>query len=226
MSTAPSNPSQARPIETATLVHNLSWRYAVKKFDPARKIPDATWSVLESAMVLAPSSYGFQPWKFIVVRDPGLRQKLRASAWNQPQVTDASHLVVFARRTDLAQKDVDRLVTRVKHVRNQSDEQVAGFAGMLSGFVAKPPPGFDASAWAARQTYIALGFFLSGCAMLGVDACPQEGFDPAQHDQILGLTGSGYASVVQACAGYRASDDMFASFAKVRFAASDVIDRR
>src|SRR5580658_1680051 len=86
------------PVSTTSVTEALHWRYATKKFDPARKIPDATWAALEEALVLAPSSYGLQPWKFIVVRDHATRERLSAAAHTQRQPVDCSHFVVFAGR--------------------------------------------------------------------------------------------------------------------------------
>lgn len=207
--------------DLAALQKSLSWRYATKKFDPARKIPQDLFDGLLRAAQLAPSSYGLQPWKFIVVNDPAVRAKLRPHAWNQAQITDASHLVVFARRSTVTGADVDRLIDRIVEVRKAPREALADYRNMMLGTVNKP--GADHSAWNARQTYIALGFFLAAAAVAGVDACPMEGFDPAKFDEILGLGPDGYMSTVVVAAGYRAADDSFASSAKVRFDTKDVV---
>jgi len=205
------------------LLENLSWRYAVKKFDPARKIPAREWAALERSLVLSPSSYGLQPWHFVVVTDPEVRATLKAASWNQTQITDASHLVVLCRRTTMVRADVDRYVTRIAEVRGVPAASLEPYRGMMLGSVEKP--GADHSTWNAKQVYIALGFFLTAAAALGIDACPMEGFDAAQYDQILGLTQRGYAATVVATAGYRASDDAYATQKKVRFLDSEVISR-
>lgn len=214
------------PVSAETLVQNLNWRYATKKFDPARKIAEGTWRALEQSLVLSPSSFGLQLWKFIVVQDASLRAKLREAAWNQSQVTDASHLVVFCRKTNPSVADIDRFIDSIAQTRGVPRAALDGYHGMMTGFLTKPSPGFDASVWTSRQVYIALGFFLSTAAQLGVDACPMEGFDPGAFDRILDLTGTGFASTVIATAGYRAADDEYASATKVRFAASDIITHR
>lgn len=209
------------------LLAQLNWRYATKKFDPARKIPADTWQALEQAAGLAPSSYGFEPWRFIVVTDPALREKLKSASWNQPQITDASHLMVFTRRQTMTIADVDALVARAAKARGVAPDTMASFHGMLKGFVeGNRPPGGDWSAWTARQTYIALGFFLSAAAAMGIDTCPMEGFDPAQYDQLLGLTGTGYTATVLAPAGYRAADDKYAHGPKVRRPLAEVVVRK
>lgn len=215
---------QHRPVEGEHLLNNLRWRYAVKKFDANRKIEGHLWKSLEQAAIHAPSSFGLQPWKFVVVTDAALRQKLRAASWNQSQITDASHLVVFARKTGLGQAEVDQYMDQIAAVRGVDKSSLGEFRNMILGFAQRP--GFDSQAWAAKQVYIALGVFLTSAAMLGVDACPMEGFDAAQYDQILGLTEQGLAAQVVATAGYRAADDHAASMKKVRFHDTDVIVRR
>lgn len=218
------------PTTPDVVLTQLGWRYATKKFDPARRISPEHWSALEQAALLAPSSYGLQPWKFVVVTDPALRQRLRAASWNQPQITDASHLIVFARRAEMTPADVQRWIDRVADVRSVPAAALAGFRDMMLGTIANPGsvPGGSFDTWTSRQVYIALGFFLSAAAMLGIDACPMEGFDPAQYDQILDLPTLGYRATVVAAAGYRAADDAIApdKIAKARFPASDVILRR
>ncbi len=203
------------------LISNLKWRYATKKFDPSKKIPAATWSTLEQAAVLAPSSYGLQPWRFVVVNDAEKRKQLQAVSWNQPQIVDASHLIVFARRTEMTANDVQRYIDDIAKKRGIPATALDGYKNMMLGTI--NTPGFPASEWAARQAYIALGFFLSAAAALHVDACPMEGITPAQYDEILGLKAKGYSTVVVATAGYRAADDANAGYAKVRYDLNEVI---
>jgi len=211
-------------INPESVIEALSWRYATKKFDPARKIPQATWASLEKAAVLAPSSYGLQPWKFVVVTDPAVRTKLRAAAYDQPQITDASHLVVFCRRKPMGAPDVERFVDRIVEVRKVARESLAGFRDAMLGSVTGRTPE-QGDVWAGRQLYIALGMFLASAAMMGVDTCPMEGFEPAKFDEILGLPALGYAATVLATAGYRAADDPIASAAKVRWTVEEAVKR-
>lgn len=203
------------------VVGQLSWRYATKKFDPSKKIAPATWAALAKSLVLSPSSFGLQPWRFVVVSDPAVRAKLRPASWNQSQITDASHLVVMARRTTMTAADVERFVQRIIDVRKVPAAAMEDYKKMMLGSV--NAPGADLAGWSARQVYIALGFFLSAAAMLGVDACPMEGIDAGKYDEILGLPAQGYNTVVVAAAGYRASDDWLAGLPKVRFPDADVI---
>lgn len=221
----PTNTPALTPSHAAAeVVAALNWRYATKKFDPARKIPDATWSALEQAAILAPSSYGLQPWKFVVVNDPALRAKLREVSWNQPQITDASHLIVFCRRTGMVAADVHRYAERISQVRGVPVAAFQGYVDMMLGTVNKfPADSPQPEVWNSRQVYLALGCFLTAAAMMGIDVCPMEGFDGEKYDEMLKLKGTGYAATVIATAGYRAADDSMAGFKKVRFDRSDVV---
>lgn len=211
------------PIPPEHALARLKWRYATKKFDPARKIPPDVWAVLEQALVLAPSSTGLQPWKFVVVTDQGVRKKLHPAAYNQAQVLDASHLVVVCGKNPPTIADADRHVARTAEVRSVPAESLEGFRKMVVGVTDKPAA--DAAAWAARQAYIALGVFLTTAAMIGVDACPMEGFDPPKFDDILGLKAKGVQSLALAAAGYRSPDDKYATAAKVRLPVDEVVVR-
>jgi nitroreductase len=207
-----------------SILAQLKWRYATKKFDGTKKIAPELWAKLEQAVVLAPSSFGLQPWKFIVVTNPEMRKKLHPVSYNQPQILDASHLVVFAAKNPPTPADAERYVAHTEEVRGLAPGSLADYKkrilGFLSGMTEK-----DAFNWAARQTCIAFGVFLSACAMAGVDACPMEGFQGPQYDEILGLKTRGFASVSIATAGYRAADDAYGALAKSRFDVNDVIER-
>jgi nitroreductase len=211
------------PIPAESALTRLRWRYAVKKFDPARKIPDDVWSVLEQSLILAPSSTGLQPWKFVVVTDPAVRRKLHSAAYNQAQILDCSHLVVICAKAPPTVADADRHVARTAEVRGMPVESLESFRKMVVGLTDKPPE--DATSWAVRQSYIALGMFLTMAAMIGVDACPMEGFDPPKFDDILGLKAHGVKSCALAAAGYRSPDDKYGTALKVRFPADEVILR-
>lgn len=213
-------------IESKTFLEALHWRYATKKFDAARKIPAELWAALEASLVLTPSSYGLQPWKFLVVTDPALRKALVPHSWNQTQPSDCSHFVVFAVRDGMDEAHVDRFVARAASVRGVDPSVLQGYRNMMVSDVVKGPRGAQAAEWAARQAYIALGQFMAVAALAGVDTCPIEGLVPKEYDRILGLEGSGYHTVVACAAGYRAADDKYASAPKVRFEAAEVIERR
>lgn len=203
------------------LTASLHWRYATKQFDPSRRIDDGTWQALEGSLVLSPSSYGLQPWRFVVVDDPDLRTQLRGASYDQPQIADAAKLVVFAARKDFGPSDIERHVARVAEVRRVPLSSLVPFRHMMEGLLTRPAATVES--WVARQVYIALGTFLTSAAVLGVDACPMEGIDPAEYDRILGLLGQGYTALCVAAAGYRAQSDDYAKVAKVRFDLPEVV---
>ena len=209
-------------LTPAQFLASLEWRYATKAFD-TRKLPDATWAALEESLRLTPSSYGLQPWKFIVVNDPTLRTKLRPVSWNQSQVTDASHLVVFARRTEVTETDVNEFFNQMVSERQADATKLEPYRQMMLGGVVK---GKDAAAqkdWAARQLYIALGQLMGAAAALAVDTCALEGIDPAAYTEILGLKGTGYEVVVACAVGYRSGADKYAQLKKIRYPKARVI---
>ena len=215
-----------RAVSNDTLLAQLNWRYATKKFDPTKRIPDSDWAALEQALILTPTSYGLQPYKFLILTDPALRARLVPASWGQTQPVDCSHYVVFAARAQNTEADVDRYIARMAEVRGAAPEALAGFKKVLMGDVVDGPRGQVALEWAARQAYIALGNFMTSAALVGVDTCPMEGFEPAKYDEILGLHTQGFRAVVACAAGYRAADDKCAALPKVRFPASEIIDRR
>jgi nitroreductase len=204
-------------IVSEQIIEGLNWRYATKQFDPAKKISAADWSALETVLQLTPSSGGLQPWKFIVVTDAATREKLNPASYGQPQITYASHLVVFAAKTNFNEADVDAHIQHTAEIQGVPVEALAPFRGMLVGGIVQSLDETARNAWARNQTYIALGNFLTAAALLGIDACPMEGFDRAQYDEILGLKAKGLATAVIATAGYRSAADKYAAAPKVRF---------
>ncbi len=204
-------------INSKQLLEQLNWRYATKQFDPNRKISAADWATLEDALALSPSSGGLQPWKFIVITDPAVRAKLSPASYGQPQITNASHLVVFASKINFGEADVDAHIQRAADVQGVPVEALGQLRGMLVGGIVRSMDDSARNAWARNQAYIALGNLLTSAALLGIDACPMEGFDRAQYDEILGLKAHGYASAVIATLGYRLAADKYANAPKVRF---------
>ena len=210
-------------MSPADLISALEWRYATKAFGASRKIPAETWAALEQSLVLTPSSFGLQPWKFIIITDAKVREQIVPHAWNQRQVADASHLVVMAVKKNITAADLDAFIHRMIEVRGGTPEALAGYRKMLDGTHAQ---GYMTEDWAKKQAYIALGQFMAACAMLRIDTCPMEGFVPAKVDELLGLGEQGLTAAVLCPAGYRSADDRYASLPKVRYAASTVIEHR
>jgi nitroreductase len=214
------------PIDSSTLLDHLKWRYATKTFDASKTIPEATWKTLEETLVLTPSSYGLQPWKFVVITDGALKEKLRPHAWNQAQVTDCSHFVVFATKTTIDSKYIDDFIRHSVETRRLPAETLTRYRDMMVEDLVHGARSGVIAEWAARQAYIALGSFMTAAALLEVDACPMEGFAPAEFDKILELTAQGLTASVCCAAGYRSASDKYATAAKIRFAHEDVVVRR
>lgn len=210
----------------ADVLQQLQWRYAAKRFDPARRIPADAWAVLEQALHLSPSSFNLQPWKFLVVEDAGLRQQLRTASWNQPQVTDASHYVVFAGMRTTTVADVDRMIEATCAARGTQPEAMARYRQVIVDFVQKGWAANDPAGWNARQVYIALGQFMTAAAMMGVDTSPLEGIDCAAYDRLLHLDGTRFTTLCACAAGYRGPDDRNAAAPKVRYGKDQIVERR
>lgn len=210
------------PVSPSELLEALNFRYATKEFDSSREIPSETWIALETSLALTPSSFGLQPWKFLVIDSLGIREKLKAASWGQSQVTDASHLVVLTVRTDLSQDDIDSWISRLSEVQGTPLERLSGLSGSIASFSGSMSP-LEKQSWNTHQVYIALGQLMTSAALMGIDTCPLEGISPADYDEALDLKDSGYATVVACALGYRSADDKYAAAKKARFPAEQVI---
>jgi nitroreductase len=213
----------SKPVSNETLLTQLKWRYATKAFDPSRRISSEDWAALEQALILTPSSYGAQPYKFIVITEQGTKEKLVPISWNQRQPADCSHYVVFAAREKNTEADVDKYMARIAEVRGGSAEALGGFKKLLMADIVNGPRGQAAFEWATRQAYIALGNFMTAAALLGIDTCPMEGIQSEEYDDALTLPAQGFRTVVACAAGYRAAEDRYAGLPKVRFPATEIV---
>lgn len=178
---------------------------------------------MEKILVLSPSSYGLQPYKFLLVQDPAVRQQLTPASWNQPQIEECSHYVVFAGRRDMTEADVATFVGLIAQTRGLPETGLADYKNMMVGDLVKGPRHAIAAHWAARQAYIALGNLLTSAALLGVDACPMEGFNPEAYDEILGLKASPFQALCSCALGYRSAADKYQTLKKVRFDKKNLI---
>lgn len=210
-------------VSQAALLKQLTWRYSTRQFDPAKKIPADLWATLENTLVLSPSSYGLQPYKFLVVENPALRATLKAHSWGQPQVTDASHYVVFARKLKITLEDIDALIELTSRARGTPAASLAKYRDGMVRDLVEGTRSIWIAEWTARQAYIALGNLMTAAALLGVDTSPLEGIDVAKYDELLGLPAQGLATVCSCAIGYRASTDKYANLPKVRFPAGELI---
>ncbi|AWB47626.1 NAD(P)H-dependent oxidoreductase [Gemmobacter aquarius] len=199
------------------LNERLNWRYATKKMDAARKVPDEKIAAILEAIRLAPTSSGLQPFEVFVVTNPDVRAKIRAAAFDQAQVTEASHLLVFAAWDNYTEARIDGVVADIVAQRGpEAEAAVAGYYAQLKGMYL-PRSAEENFQHAARQAYIAFGLAVTAAAFEEVDATPMEGFDPAKVDEILGLTAKGLRSVTLLPLGYRAADgDWLVGQKKVR----------
>jgi nitroreductase len=176
--------------------------------------------------VLSPSSYGLQPWKFLVIDDPALRQELRPHSWNQSQITDCSHLVVLLAKRTISAADADRFVAATAAARGLELSSLDAYRQLIQVDLIDGPRAAEIECFTSNQLYIALGNLMTSAALLGIDTCPIEGFSPAEYDRILGLETSPYRTRVACACGYRAADDKYANLAKVRYPASELIEHR
>ena len=202
--------------DTPVLIDRLNWRYATKKMDPAKAVPDEKVARIVEAARLAPTSSGLQPYEIIVVKDPAVRERIRAVAWNQAQITDGSHLLVFAAWDNYTAERINHMFDLTNEIRGFRNEGWENYRQMLLTTY----PQRDAEAnyqHAARQAYIGVGAALIAAAFEEVDATPMEGFESAGVDEILGLRARGLRSVVVIPLGYRQPEgDWLVSLQKVR----------
>jgi nitroreductase len=190
-----------------TIIEQLNWRYAVKKFDSTRKISAPDLQTLEESLRLAPSSYGLQPWKFLIVQSPEVRKKLTSVSWNQPQIEDASHLVVVTHLKEMTEEYIDKYIHTISNVRGIPENELQPFRDLMVNKVTKGPLSLNQSNWTARQAYLAMASFLTVAALLKIDVCPMEGIVPEQYDEILELKESPFETAAVLAVGYRAADD-------------------
>ena len=206
------------------IIDNLEWRYAVKRFDDKKMLPEAKVDILKKAFNLTATSYGLQPIKLLVLSDKSLQKKLVPASYGQEQVGQASHLLILCIETGVDDRYINSYFERVKQIRGTSDEILDPFRqALVNDFSNKKTD--EILAWAKNQAYLAMGNLLTICAVEQIDSCPMEGFSPQVYDEVLGLKEKGLTSVLALPVGYRASDDMFSEFKKVRRRMSDsVID--
>lgn len=198
-----------------TYLENLNWRYATKMFDPSKKVSPQDLEKLLSSIQLTASSYGLQPYEVLVIENEAIREQLKPAAWNQTQITDASHLLVFASFTSLSEEYVQSYLQNISTTREVPLKNLNGFLEMLQNTVLQQASE-DQATWAANQTYIAMGNLLSAAASYKIDTCPMEGFDAAKFDEILGLKEKGLTTTVIAPIGYRSELDNTQHAIKVR----------
>jgi nitroreductase len=197
------------------VIESLKWRYATKKFDDKRSIPNAKIEIIKEAFCLTASSFGLQPVKLIIIENKDLQEQLVEHSMNQKQVAQASHLLVFCTENTVDEAYVNDYFKLVKEERQTPDDVLKPFRSYLIHEF-KTQNTEDVKNWSTKQAYLAMGNLLTVCALEGIDACPMEGFVPEKYDELLNLKEKGLASVLAMPIGYRAEDDVFSDFKKVR----------
>ena len=205
------------------LINNLNRRYATKKFDTLKKIPESHMKILTEAIRLAPSSYGLQLYKVLIIEDEITRAKLRKVSGNQSQVTDSSALVIFCNYINVTYDHVDEYIKRKSLAENKSPDRMKGYGDFIKNDIHSKTKE-ERDSWTKRQTYIALGFLLAACAELHIDACPMEGFKAKEYNKILGLEEQNLNAAVIAAIGYRSLDDQTQYLPKVRNPVEDLVE--
>ncbi len=214
------------------LIETLNWRYATKQFDINKKLNQSDLDILFEVMRLAPSAFGLQPWKFIHVQNPEIRAKLKENSRWQPQITDASDMIVIATKNNLQESDIEEYIqdiiqTRKVDIENLPEDfknmdKLVEFKNMMFGTISSRTQ--EQLKWRnQKQAYICLWFLLSACAHMWIDACPMEGFDPEKYNEILWLNDLWLTATVVVTLGYRSSEDKYADLKKVRFVKEKLI---
>ncbi len=204
-----------------TFLESQNWRYATKKFDSSKKISNSDLDILKEAIRLTSSSYGLQPYKILIVENPETRVKLQPASWGQTQIIDASHLIVFANFTKIDTDDIDAFFKNICETRNIPLEPLLGYKEFMTNAISNKSAD-EVNIWNQKQTYLALGNLLNAAADLKIDACPMEGFDAKQYNEILGLDKLNLNAALVATIGYRSNEDATQNFKKVRKSNKDL----
>lgn len=192
-----------------------NWRYATKKYDATKKISNEDLETIKKAVQISASSYGLQPYKVLIIENKDIREKLKPVAWGQTQITDASHLLVFANIINFGDSEIDAYINNVSQTRNIPTENLEGMSNFIKSKISTLPEE-ERNIWTSKQTYLALANLLTATAELDIDATPMEGFESEHFNKILGLDSLGLNASVIATIGYRAEDDTTQHYAKVR----------
>lgn len=210
-------------MNSTTIIKSLNWRYATKQFDSTKKLSDDQLNLILKTAQLTPSSYGLEPWKFVVVTNPAIREQLLNFSWNQKQVVDASHLLVLCARTDVNIEYVDRYQSHMEQMGGKPAGSLQKLGDMVRGSV-RAQTSEEVINWNAKQVYIALGNIMTVCALNQIDTCPMEGFDVAEYDRILGLESLNLTAIVTLPIGFRSSSDESAYRPKQRKPIEELVE--
>jgi nitroreductase len=196
-------------------IKQLEWRYATKKFDKNKKLSNSKLQTIKQAFNLTATSFGLQTITLLVVENEKLRESLVEHSYYQKQVLDASHLLVICIQNNITDTDINNYYKNIKALRNTPNAILEPYRKDLVKTMQNMSIK-NRRQWSKNQAYIALGNLMTVCAIEGIDACPMEGFSPKKYNKILNLKAKGLKAVLLLPIGYRANDDMFADFTKVR----------
>lgn len=204
------------------VIEQLKWRYATKKFDANKVLTNDKLNILKEAFNLTALSYGLQSLKLVIVKDKEKRNALVDVSFGQLQVVDASHLLIICVQDQVDNDDINAHFENIKQVRNTPEQILEPFRNQMLTTLENMPDEKKAN-WIVNQAYITLGNLMTVCAIEQIDSCPMEGFVSEAYDELLNLNSLGLKSVLLLPVGYRAEDDMFADFKKVRKPMSETI---
>jgi len=219
-----SAPVVEQPAIQQTILDQMNWRYAVKKFDQTKKLTEDQIHFLLESTDLSATSFGLQPYRVLLIENSEVRAKLSPAAYHQSQITEASHLVLFAASTNLDDAYVDRFVDLIAKTRNIPHESLHEYTGAMKHHVSSKDLAARIS-WSARQAYIGLGTLLETAALLHIDACPMEGFNAEEFDTILDLRSKNLTTLAVVALGYRSENDSFQHYKKVRLPLEEFVHR-
>ena len=196
-------------------LESYKWRYATKKFDPKRKVSNYNIDVIKKAISLAPSSYGLQLFKVLIIENQKIKNRLRKVSYNQSQISDASHIFVFCNSTKIVEKDIDIYVENTSVIQEKKITEIQGYGDFLKKSLLKKDHR-EITIWTTNQVYIALSYLMTICASMKLDTCPIEGFESEKYNTILNLSQTNFSSSVVAAVGYRSEEDKSQHDKKVR----------
>lgn len=206
----------------STILNKLNWRYATKNFDSSKQVSNEDLNTLLEAGRLTASSYGLQPYEIYVIKNEEVRKELRKASYDQPQITDASCIIVLANKPTFDNSMIDDYIANIMKVRGLSKEDLEGFSKTMKSTLLDLPDAYK-GAWTSNQAYIVLGNLMTIAAEMEIDTCPMEGFDKEQYNEILGLTDKGLNAAVVLAVGYRSSEDATQHYPKVRYPEEQII---
>ena len=206
------------------LIQDLKWRYAVKKYNSSKKVSQEDLSIIQEALQLAPSAFGFQALKYIIIENQELKNQLLSKSHNQHQVVDASHVIVLCAYNSITESQIENHIERIAQVRDIPSTNLSGFKDHLRTTFSKWSEE-KTREWTAKQCYISLGMLMQTCAQLRIDATPMEGFDPEGYDEILKLKEQNLHAVLVCPIGYRHDEDGYGKMVKVRKPISDLFEK-